>query len=257
MIDNRSNFLFRNTLLALRNQSTRMPSKRTQFGPGEGLDPAWISVDAYTFSHLHPDTRPNSAVLDQALRQSAREGLPPIHSSRSLGKFLALQCRVGRVKHALDVGTLGGYSAIWMASENPGLRVTSLEFSPKHAEVARKNIEAAGVADRVDVRVGPAVDLLPVIAKDIEAGRLDKIGFTFIDADKANNYTYADWAIRLGYPGASILVDNVVHHGEVLDEELARHWDHVGGARDVIERIGRDDRVEAVVLRVVGERSYD
>ncbi|KAK8253259.1 O-methyltransferase-like protein family 3 [Phyllosticta capitalensis] len=234
-----------------------MAPKRTQFGPGEGLDPAWINVDAYTFGHLHPDSRPNSEALNQTLKQSAREGLPPIYSSRPLGKFLALQCRVGNVKHALDVGTLGGYSAIWMATENPNLHVTSLEFNPKHAEVARKNIEAAGVADRVDVRVGPAVDTLPIIAQEIEAGKLDKVGFTFIDADKLNNYTYADWAIRLGYPGATILVDNVVHHGEILDEELARDWDHVKGARDVIERIGKDERVEAVVLQVVGERNYD
>ncbi|KAK8169276.1 O-methyltransferase-like protein family 3 [Phyllosticta citrichinensis] len=234
-----------------------MSPKRTQFAPSEGLDPTWINVDAYTFGHLHPASRPNSAALEQTLKQSYREGLPPIHSSRPLGKFLALQCRIGGVKHALDVGTLGGYSAIWMATENPGLRVTSLEFSPKHVAVARRNIEAAGVADRVDVRVGPAVDTLPAIAREIDAGTLDRVGFTFIDADKLNNYTYAEWAVRLGYPGASIVVDNVVHHGEVLDEELARGWEHVGGARDVIERIGRDDRVEAVVLQVVGERNYD
>lgn len=225
-------------------------------GPGEGLDPSWVAVDQYTFPTLHPTTRPNAAALERTLTRSAEEGLPPIYSSRSFGKFLALQCRLGGVKHALDVGTLGGYSAIWMASMNPNMRVTSFEYSEHHAAVARRNFEEAGVADRIDLRVGPAAENLPKLLEEIEAGKVERVGFAFIDADKMNNWTYCDFAVRMGYPGTCICVDNIVQHGRLVDEE-AQTNDHIKGARIAVEAAGKDDRIEAVVMQIVGERNYD
>ncbi|EOD43031.1 putative o-methyltransferase family 3 protein [Neofusicoccum parvum UCRNP2] len=225
-------------------------------GPGQGLEPDWINVDKYTFSTLHPSTRPNHAALARTLTRSDEEGLPPIYSSPTYGKFLALQCRFGQVRHALDVGTLGGYSAIWMASMNPGMRVTSFEYSEHHAAVARRNFEDAGVADRIDLRVGPAAENLPKLLEEIEAGAVERVGFTFIDADKLNNWTYCDFAIRMGYPGSCICIDNIVQHGNLVKEE-AQEEEHVKGAKIAIEQAGKDERIEAMVMQFVGERNYD
>ncbi|KAH7065321.1 O-methyltransferas-like protein family 3 [Macrophomina phaseolina] len=229
---------------------------KKRFGPGEGLDPSWIAVDQYTFTTLHPHTRPNHSALEQTLTRSAISGLPPIYSSRSFGKFLALQCRFGGVKHALDVGTLGGYSAIWMATMNPGMRVTSFEYSEHHAAVARQNFEEAGVADRIDLRVGPAAENLPRLLEEIEAGKAERVGFAFIDADKINNWTYCDFAIRMGGAGTCICVDNIVQHGRLASEE-AQEPDGIKGARIAVEAAGKDERIESVVMQVVGERNYD
>ncbi len=108
------------------------------------IDDRWTAIDNYTMSHLHPSTRPNHASLHRTLKVSAEKGLPDIMTPSPQGKFFALQCRMLNVKHALEVGTLGGYSAIWFASENPGMKITSIEYDAHHAEIARANIEAAG-----------------------------------------------------------------------------------------------------------------
>lgn len=240
------------------NSEQKMPppaSKRP--GPGQGLDPDWVAVDKWTFSTLHhPRTQPNHAFLERTLTRSAEEGLPPIYSSPTQGKFLALQCRLGQVKHALDIGTLGGYSAIWMASMNPGMRVTTFEYSEHHASVARKNFEEAGVADRIDLRVGPAAENLAKLLEEIEAGKAERVGFAFVDADKMNNWTYCDFAIRMGYPGTCICVDNIVQHGNLVKEE-AQNEEAVKGARIAVENAGKDDRIESLVMQCVGERNYD
>ncbi|KAI9728607.1 MAG: hypothetical protein M1834_007635 [Cirrosporium novae-zelandiae] len=216
----------------------------------------WAAIDEYVFSNLHPHSRPNNSALTQTLEASKQGGLPPIFSSRIFGKFLALQCRLAQAKHALEVGTLGGYSAVWLATQNPGLRVSTIEYDAHHAEVARKNIEEAGVSDRVTVYVGVGVEVLPQLFAKIEEGSLERIGFTFIDADKINNYTYFDWAVKMSRSGACIIVDNMLARGQLLNSE-ARGDGHVQGARKLIEEAGKDDRVESLVMQMVGERGYD
>ncbi|KAL9132345.1 MAG: hypothetical protein Q9175_006487, partial [Cornicularia normoerica] len=172
-------------------------------------DTRWTSIDAYTMSHLHSPSRPNHAALTRTLQVCDDSGLPNIGCPSPHGKFFALQCRMLGVKHALELGTLGGYSAIWLATENPAMTVTSIEFDPKHACVARENISAAGVADRVNVILGAGMDVLPTLHEEIESGKREKFGFTFIDADKLNNYNYFDWAVKMSVPRACICVDNI------------------------------------------------
>lgn len=161
------------------------------------------------------------------------------------------------VRHALELGTLGGYAAVWLATENPTMTVTSIEFNPHHADVARANIRAAGVADRVNVICGAGMDVLPRLYAEIEAGEREKFGFTFIDADKLNNYNYFDWAVKMSLPRACICVDNIVSLGKLAMEEEAVDNDMVRGGRECVERVGADERVEATVLQTVGEKMYD
>lgn len=216
----------------------------------------WTEVDAYTVSHLHPSTRPNSAALINALRYSTEQGLPDIASYPVIAKFYALQCRALRVKHALELGTLGGYTSIFLASENPDLRVTTIEVDPHHRDVAQRNLEQAGVADRVDIRLGAGLDVLPQIGKAIASGKLPRLGFVYIDADKQNNWNYLDQVIGMCEPGAVIFVDNIVRGGRLVDPSH-RKSPGVIGARRVVENVGKDDRVDGMVLQTVGEKSYD
>ena len=161
------------------------------------------------------------------------------------------------VKHALEVGTLGGYSAIWLATENPDMTVTTIEYDAAHAAVARENIRAAGVADRVDVIVGAGLDVLPKLYEEIRSGERERFGFAFIDADKLNNWNYFDWAVRMSVPGACICVDNVVSKGKLAMGEEAEGNMMVRGGRECVEMVGRDGRVEGVVLQTVSEKDYD
>lgn len=220
-------------------------------------DSRWTSIDTYTMSHLHPPTRPNHTALTRTLQVCSSRGLPEINCPPPHGKFFALQCRMLGVKHALEVGTLGGYSAIWLATENPTMTVTSIEYDPTHAQVARDNITAAGVADRVDVILGAGADVLPRLWEEIEGGERERFGFTFIDADKLNNYHYFDWAVRMSVPGACVCVDNIVSKGRLAMEEEAAENHMVRGARECVEKVGRDERVDGTVLQTVGEKDYD
>jgi len=161
------------------------------------------------------------------------------------------------VKHSLEFGTLGGYSAIWLATENPDLRITTFENDVHHATVSRQNFEAAGVGDRIELIIGPALDALPKLYEQIQSGRRPRFGFTFIDADKGNNYNYLDWAVEMSLPNACICVDNVVVKGKLAAAELAQTDEMVKGGRDVVERVGRDERVDATVVQTVGEKEYD
>lgn len=120
---------------------------------------------------------------------------------------MALQCRLLKVTHALEVGTLGGYTAIWLASENPQLHVVTVEYDPAHVEVARKNIEYAGLSDRIEVIHGAGVDVLPKLKEEVLAGKRERFGFTFIDADKQNNWNYLNWAADMSKPGSLLCVD--------------------------------------------------
>src|SRR5262249_13517567 len=153
-------------------------------------------------------------VLYAAMKANAAAELPAIDVAPNQGKLLQLFANIVQAKKILEIGTLGGYSTIWLARALPaGGRLISLEFSPKHADVAKSNIQRAGLSDRVEIRVGAALDSLPLIEKEGHA----PFDFIFIDADKPNNPGYLEWAIKLSRPGTLIIVDNVVRDGAVAD----------------------------------------
>lgn len=221
-------------------------------------DERWSQVDSYSQSHLHPSTHSNHDILSAALEHSIASGLPDIATQPVFSKLMALQCRAGKVKHALEIGTLGGYTPIWLATMNPDIRVTSLEVDLKHAQIARENIERAGVSDRVEVIVGPALETLPRLKDEIQRGTREPFGFTYIDADKINNWTYFDLAVGLSHPSAFIYVDNVVRMGTLVSEKhIAEGDEGCLGGRTLIENVGKDGRVEAVVQQTVSGKTYD
>ncbi|KAF2484523.1 S-adenosyl-L-methionine-dependent methyltransferase [Neohortaea acidophila] len=215
----------------------------------------WTAVDAYTISHLHPPSKKNSAVLLDALTQSRDEGLPDIASYPVIAKFYALQCRAMRVKHALEIGTLGAYTSIFLATENPGMQITTIEVDPHHYKVAQQNVAHAGVLEQVTAKLGAALDVLPELAKEIESGGKPRLGFVYIDADKSNNWKYVDVVIPMCESGAVIFVDNIVRGGDLVDR--AKKDASTAGSRRVVEMVGKDDRLDGVVLQTVGEKSYD
>jgi predicted O-methyltransferase YrrM len=205
----------------------------------------WTAVDRYVVDSLFPP----DAALDAALRASERAALPAIAVSPALGRFLHLLARIRGARRILEIGALGGYSTIWLARAlPPDGRLVSLEYDPRHAEVARGSVAAAGLADRVEVRVGPALDLLP----RLEGG--EPFDFVFIDADKPPTADYFRWAVTLSRPGTVIVVDNVVRDGQVIDP---KGDEGVQGMRRFIDAAGADRRVEATVIQTVGAKGYD
>jgi predicted O-methyltransferase YrrM len=208
----------------------------------------WNAVDEYYAEALLP---PDEA-LASALRESDAAGLPQIAVSPLQGALLELIARSMSATSVLEIGTLGGYSAIRLArGVGPDGRVLTLEYRPAHADVARRNISAAGLSDRVEVRVGAAIDLLP------EVQRSGPVPFdlVFIDADKESNAAYVDWAIRLGRPGSVIIVDNVVHGGTVIDADSPSTT--AQGTRSMVDRLRGDDRVNATAIQTVGVKGHD
>jgi predicted O-methyltransferase YrrM len=207
----------------------------------------WTAVDEFLSAQLvHPD-----AALDAALTRSSAAGLPPINVSPNHGKLLHLLAQLQGAKRILEIGTLGGYSAIWLARALPaGGKLITLEADPKHAEVARANLDAAGVGDRVDVRVGKALDSLPKLAAE-GVGPFDLV---FIDADKPSNPDYVRWALRLTKPGSLIVIDNVVRNARLLDPAAG---DDVAGTRDALAILAADPRVSATAVQTVGVKGYD
>ena len=192
----------------------------------------------------------NDEALDAALRSSEEHGLPPINVSANEGRLLYMLAKLSGAKKILEIGTLGGYSTIWLARALPeGGSLLSLEYSSKHAEVARANIERAGLADQVEVRVGAGLDLLPKIASNGE-GPFDLF---FIDADKENYPGYLDWAIKLSHPGSVILSDNLIRNGAVI----APTSDDT--AASVIAKYNRtlatNPRLESVILPIIRENT--
>ncbi len=208
----------------------------------------WTAVEEYADGLLIP----SDAVLEAARQASADAGLPKIAVSPSQGRLLHLLAKMQGARRILEIGTLGGYSAIWLARALPADgRLVTLEFAEKHFEVARANIARAGLSERVDQRLGAALDTLPRLAAE-GAGPFD---FAFIDADKENCSPYFDWVVRLSRPGAVILVDNVVRDGEVAN---ARTTDPmVQGIRQLNEALAKDTRVTATTVQTVGSKGYD
>ena len=208
----------------------------------------WAEVDTYIADlFVHPDP-----ALDAALAASEKAGLPAIEVSPPAGKLLMLFAKMIAARSILEIGTLGGYSTIWLARAlAAGGKLISLEASAKHAGVARENIDRAGLADRVEVRVGKALDSLAKIAADGE-GPFDLF---FLDADKPGNPAYFEWALKLSHPGSVIVADNVVRYGGVLD--AASSDQNVQGVRSFLEMMAREKRVSATAIQTVGLKGHD
>ncbi|MEV0733455.1 O-methyltransferase [Polymorphospora sp. NPDC050346] len=209
---------------------------------------AWESVDRY-FSDL---LIPADPVLAAVLRANKEAGLPAMDVAPNQGKLLMLLARISGARRVLEIGTLGAYSTIWLARGIPADGwIVTLEADPSYAAVARANLDRAGVADRVDLRVAPALDTLPeLVAQD--AGPFDLV---FIDADKPNNPHYLEWALRLTRPGSLIIGDNVVRDGHVVDPDSPD--EKVRGVRTFLEMTGADPRLDATALQTVGAKGWD
>lgn len=204
----------------------------------------WEQVDEYVSERLvEPD-----AALAAALADSEAAGLPPIAVSAPQGKFLRLLARIHGARSVLEIGTLGGYSTIWLAGALPADgRLVTLEVDPEHAEVARGNVARAGFGHLVEILVGPALTTLPTLT-----GPFDLV---FIDADKKNNPDYVRWALRLTRPGGVIVVDNVVRDGKVVD--AAGTDPDVVGTRATYDLFADEPRLDATALQTVGAKGYD
>ncbi|WP_353371194.1 O-methyltransferase [Mycobacterium sp.] len=200
------------------------------------------------FNHV---LRTEDDALTAAREAGVAAGMPAIEVSAQHGKLLFLLARAIRATRVLEIGTLAGYSTIQLArGVGPRGRVVTLEFEPKHAEVARENLARAGVDDRVEVVVGAALDTLPALAD-----RGETFDLIFIDADKENNVAYVEWAIRLGVPGSIIVVDNIARFGRVL--EPAPDDLQASAVRDMLEMMGANPRLDAAAIQTVGTKGWD
>ncbi|MFJ9378807.1 O-methyltransferase [Streptomyces sp. NPDC101455] len=211
----------------------------------------WNDVDDYFISRLAPDDE----VLEASLRDSEAGGLPQIAVSATEGKLLHLLAQIQGASRILEIGTLGGYSTIWLARALPADgRLISLEYSPEHAEVATRNLARAGLDKIVEVRVGPALESLAALA-DETADNPAPFDLVFIDADKPNNPHYVEWALKLTRPGSLIIIDNVVRGGQVADADNTSP--DVQGTRTAIELIGSHARLSGTAIQTVGKKGYD
>jgi predicted O-methyltransferase YrrM len=208
----------------------------------------WSEVDAYIVSKLLPDDPLMAAVLEA----NRRSRLPAIDVSAAQGRFLELLVRLAGVRKILEIGTLGGYSTIWMARALPTEgRVVTLEQSKMHALVARGNFQRAGLAGQIELRIGAALDTLPTVERD----GLGAFDLVFIDADKPNNPNYLEWAVRLSHPGTVIVLDNVIRDGEVVEAESRDA--SIVGTRQAFDLLGSHPRLKATALQTVGAKGYD
>jgi len=208
----------------------------------------WNAVDRYISDLLVPQ----DDALHGALAASRAAGLPEINVAPNQGKLLQLYAQMLAARNILEIGTLGGYSTIWLARAlPPDGHLMTLEADPKHAEVARANIAAAGLSHLVEIRLGKALDVLP----EIEAEKRQPFDLIFIDADKANLPHYFTFALKLAHPGSVILADNVVRGGRVID--LGNEDPNIKGVRQMNELIAAEPRVSATALQTVGSKGYD
>ena len=211
-------------------------------------DDLWTAVDRYIADTLLS----GDSLLHEAQSASDAAGLPAIQVSAAQGKMLELLARLQHATKILEVGTLGGYSTIWLARAlPPGGRLITLELDPKHAEVATSNIARAGFADRVEVRVGNALDILPRLSSE-GYGPFDLV---FIDADKPSIPQYFTLSLAMSRPGTLIIVDNVVREGAVIQAESEDA--SVQGVRRLNTMLAAEPRVSATVIQTVGGKGYD
>ncbi|MDX3453505.1 O-methyltransferase [Streptomyces sp. ME02-8801-2C] len=208
----------------------------------------WEDVDDYFTTLLAPA----DDALEAALRDSDAEGLPHINVAPNQGKLLQLLAQIQGARCILEIGTLGGYSTIWLGRALPADgRLITLEYDEKHADVARRNLARAGLDGITEVRTGPALESLPKLA-DENPGPFDLV---FIDADKANNPHYVEWALRLTTTGSLIIVDNVVRGGAVADAGSTDP--SVRGTRAALELIAEHPRLSGTAVQTVGSKGYD
>lgn len=225
-----------------------MTERGSNAGPEKRVEPAWREVDAYIERTLVAA----DDALAEALRDSEKAGLPAIAVSPAHGKFLHLLVRAIGAHRVLEIGTLGGYSTIWLARALPeGGRVVTLELKPEHAEVARKNLERAGVAAHVSIRVGAALDTL----KAMIAGHEGHFDLVFIDADKENMADYFRLSLALSHSGTVIVADNVVRDGAVVNPDDTS--DLVAGILRFMSTVAAEPRVSATAIQTVGVKGYD
>jgi predicted O-methyltransferase YrrM len=211
----------------------------------------WTSVDDY-FSTL---LIPQNDALDAALQANRRADLPAIDVSRLQGRFLEFLVRISGARRVLEIGTLGGYSTLWLARALPeGGRVVTLELEPHHAEVARANFQNAGLLDRIDLRIGPAIESLAALAGPA-SGSIKPFDLIFIDADKESYPEYLRASLKLSRPGTIIVADNVVRDGKVADADCDDP--RVQGVRRFAELMAAEPRLSATVLQTVGVKGYD
>jgi predicted O-methyltransferase YrrM len=225
-------------------------SRNGQPGPGDKVmtQEVWTSVDQY-INGLFFRSDP---VLDASLEASRKAGLPPIQVSPPQGKLLHLLARMQGARRILEIGTLGGYSTIWMARAlPPGGRLLTLEADSRHADVARANFALAGFAEVIELHLGPALETLPRVAAE-GRGPFDLI---FIDANKSSMAEYFDWALELSRPGSVILADNVIRDGAVV--QAASKDPDIQGVRRFNERLAAEPRVSATEIQTVGSKGYD
>jgi predicted O-methyltransferase YrrM len=211
-------------------------------------DRNWEAIDAYIAENFLED----DPALEGALAASEAAGMPPIQVAPLQGKLLMMLAAAMDARKILEIGTLGGYSTIWLARGlAEGGKLITLDVNPDYAEVARGNVANAGLADRVELRVGKALDLLPQL-HDEGAGPFDLV---FIDADKPNTPDYFDWAVKLAHKGTLIVVDNVVREGAILAAQSENP--HVKGLRGFYARVAQNPRVTATAFQTVGNKGHD
>jgi len=208
----------------------------------------WVAVEQY----LSKSLLLNDPTLELALATSEKAGLPAISVSPTQGKLLQMLAQMLGARAILEIGTLGGYSTIWLArGMSPGGHLITLEVDPSHAAVAQRNLSSAGLQEVVEVKVGNALETLPRLAAD-RRGPFDLI---FIDADKQNIPAYFEWALKLSRPGTVIVVDNVVRDGAVIDADSSD--ESVQGVRRFIEQVAANRRVSGTAIQTVGIKGYD
>ena len=208
----------------------------------------WSAVDGYIVEKLLP----LDPVLAQTMQANEAAGLPHIDVSPNQGKLLHLLARIQGARRILEIGTLGGYSTIWMARALPADgKLVTLEAEARHAQVATANIERAGLSSKVELRLGPALKSLA----QLQSEGVEPFDLIFIDADKENNPNYLEWSLRLSHSGSIIICDNVVRDGAIVDPKNTES--DVEGTRRFYEKLAGDARLDATALQTVGSKGYD
>ena len=208
----------------------------------------WTAVDNYIAESLIP----SDPILEESLRANAAANLPTIDVTPNQGKLLQLIARIQGSRRILEIGTLGGYSTIWLARAlPPDGKLITLEVDPKHADVATANIQRAGLSSKVELRLGPALESL----SQLHAEASPPFDLIFIDADKPNNAAYLEWSLRLSRPGTLIVCDNVVREGGIIDPDSTDPM--VQGTRRLFELLAANLRIDATALQTVGSKGHD
>jgi predicted O-methyltransferase YrrM len=208
----------------------------------------WTAVDRYIVESLIP----SDPILEESLQANAEAHLPSIDVAPNQGKLLHLLARIQGARRILEIGTLGGYSTIWLARAlPPDGKLITLEVDPKHATVATANIQRAGLSSKVELRLGPALESL----SQLHAESTPPFDLIFIDADKPNNPAYLEWSLRLSRPGTVIVCDNVVREGGIIDPDSTDPM--IQGTRHLFELLTANPRLDATCLQTVGSKGHD